>query len=404
MQLRGAQSQTDFFAGVQHKFFGWPNLYTPFGVNETEDLHTQLYLLNHRSWSSPENYWEVGAYYRRNYDDYEFNRAVPGQFNPYQHTTHVRALSFEGHQAFAQFAVAYSARAMRDSLTSTALTFGRFHTRDYLKLAAVPELQFGTAEGTLKLRAGATYDDTDRDASALSPIVSAELTCRDGVRLYAQYAESTQVPTYTALNSAPASGLFRGNPNLGRETSRNLESGVAFKQAGWTVETALFYRWDDQLTDWTFTRGVTARTANAVDTGTFGFEIVAARKTPRYDLVLGYTFLNKSADYGSAAVDASFYALNFARHRLTAAAVLRLGAGFELRLDNEYRVQEANLLRTVGGNEAFLSSAGLYYLPPSVRGLELSVLVDNLWDSDFQEVPAVPAARRQFSVGAAYRW
>src|SRR5664279_616800 len=25
--LRGAGSQTDFFAGVQHKFFGWPNLY-----------------------------------------------------------------------------------------------------------------------------------------------------------------------------------------------------------------------------------------------------------------------------------------------------------------------------------------------------------------------------------------
>jgi hypothetical protein len=36
--------------------------------------------------------------------------------------------------------------------------------------------------------------------------------------------------------------------------------------------------------------------------------------------------------------------------------------------------------------------------------VELSALVDNLWDSAFQEVPAVPAARRQFSLGAAYRW
>ena len=120
--------------------------------------------------------------------------------------------------------------------------------------------------------------------------------------------------------------------------------------------------------------------------------------------MLGYTFLDKDADYGAATIDASFYALNFAKHRLTAAITARLGRGFEVRIDNEFRVQEANLLRTLGGEEAFLTSAGLYYLPPAMRGLELSVQVDNLWNDDFQEVPAVPAARRQVSAGAVYRW
>jgi hypothetical protein len=28
--------------------------------------------------------------------------------------------------------------------------------------------------------------------------------------------------------------------------------------------------------------------------------------------------------------------------------------------------------------------------------------VDNLWDTDFQEVPAVPAAPRQWSAGVAF--
>ena len=404
LQLRSAQSQTDFLAGTQRKFFGWPNLYTPFGFNETEDLHTELFTFNHRAWSSPENYWQVGAFYRRNYDDYEFNRAVPGQFNPYQHTTHVRAVALDGHQTLGDYAVAFSVQAMRDSLESTALTFGRFHTRDYLKVAVVPEHEFDTTGGKLTLRAGATYDDTNRDGSAFSPIVVAELTRPSGGRLYTQYAESTQVPTYTALNSNAAAGLFRGNPNLGRETSRNLEAGAVFKSAGWTVETALFYRWDDALADWTFRQGVTARTANAVDIGTFGLEIVASRKSSHYDLVFGYTFLDKNADYGAAIVDASFYALNFAKHRLTAAVVVRLCAGFEVRLDNEFRVQEKNILRVIGGNNAVLSAVGVYYLPPRLRGLEFSLLADNLWDSDFQDVPAVPAARRQFSVGAAYRW
>lgn len=404
LQARGPQSQTDFFAGTQQKFFGWPNLYTPFGFNETDDLHTQLYVLNHRSWTSPDSYWEVGAFYRRNYDDYEFNRAVPGASNPFQHTTRVRGLSLEGHQGFEDFAVAYSVQTMHDDLQSTALTFGRFNTRSYLKLAAVPEVSRTLPAGTLRLRAGATYDDTNRDSSALSPIVSVELSQPDGLRYYVQYAESTQVPTYTALNSNPAAGLFRGNPNLGREVSRNLEAGVSFRRSAWTFEAALFHRRDDQLTDWTFARGVTARAANAVNIATTGFELVSSYRTKRYELVFGYTVLGKDADYGSATVDASFYALNFAKQRLTAAVVLHLGAGFELRLDNEYRVQEKNLLRVIGGNEAFVSAAGVYYLPPKLRGLELSVLVDNLWDSSFQEVPSVPAARRQLSFGAAYRW
>ena len=404
VQWRDAQRQTDLFAGTQHKFFGWPNLYTPYGVNETEDLHSQLYLLNHRTGTSADHYWEVGAYYRRNYDDYEYNRSIPGQFNPYQHTTQVRAFSLEGRQDFTACIIAFRAQLMTDQLESTALTFGHFNTRHYLKLAVVPEWRWTSTTGQMQFRAGASYDDTNRDAAALSPIVAIEFVPAQGDRFYLNYAESSQVPTYTALNSNPVAGLFRGNANLGRAISRKLETGFDCRVLGWRVESAIFYRRDDQLTDWTFTRGVTARTANAVDIATWGGELVAIRQTPRYRLVLGYTRLSKKAHYGAANIDASFYALNFAEHRLTAAVMLRLGAGWELRVDNEFRVQAKNLLRVVGGEQAWGAAAGLYYLPPRLRGVEFSALVDNLWDSDFQQVPGVPAARRQYSVGVAYRW
>lgn len=404
LQLRGAGEQTDFFAGRQEKFFGWPNLYTPFGFNETESLETELYAFNHRVWSSPGDYWQVGAYYRRNYDDYEFNRAVPGASNPFQHTTHVRAVALDGRQESGTWAVAYAGQYLRDSLQSTALTFGRFHTRDYLKLAVIPEYSMPTTGGRFTVRAGATYDDTNRDEAAISPVAELSLRRASGLRFYGQYAESSQVATYTALNSNPAAGLFRGNPDLGRETSRNLEAGVEFMRGAWTVQAAVFHRQDDALVDWTFRNGVVARTANPVDIATGGIEVVAVLNTARIDLILSYALLEKDADYGLATVDASFYALNFPRHRLTAALVARLAPGFELRLDNEYRVQEENSLRVIGGKEAVLTSMGIYYLPAAVRGLELSLRVDNAWDADFQEVPAVPAARRQWVAGAAWHW
>ncbi|MDQ5979100.1 MAG: hypothetical protein QG602_2074 [Verrucomicrobiota bacterium] len=404
VQLAGKGSQTDLFFGWQEKFFGWPNLYTPFGFNETELLKTELYAFNHREWTSPENYWQVGAYYRRNYDDYEFNRAVPGASNPFIHTTRVRGVAADGRQQLEAWAVAYQAQFLRDSIESTSLTFGPYNTRDYFKVAVVPEFASDTDQGRLTLRAGAAYDDTDRDESAVSPVLEAALRTPAGVRYYAQYAESSQVATYTALKSNPAAGLFRGNQGLGRESSRNLELGVEFAHAGWTVQAAVFHRQDDDLVDWTFRQGVTARTANAVDIDTTGLEVVAIYNTPRYDLILSYAFLEKDADYGSATVDASFYALNFPLHRLTAALVARLGRGFELRLDNEYRAQEKNMLRIIGGDEAVLTSVGLHWLPAAVRGLEISLRVDNLWDENFQEVPAVPAARRQFAGGVTWHW
>ena len=404
LQFSGEGAQTDFFAGRQEKFFGWPNLYTPFGFNETELLKTDLYAFNHRQVSSPNEYWQVGAYYRRNYDDYEFNRPVPGASNPFIHTTRVKSVAADGRQEAGDWTIAYATQYLSDSIESTALTFGRFRTREYFKLALVPERTIDTASGRLTLRAGATYDDTSRDDSRVSPVIEVSLRRPSGIRLYAQYAESSQVATYTALNSNSAAGLFRGNPNLGRETSRNLEAGVEFTSGAWTVQAAVFHRQDDDLVDWTFRKGVVARTANAVDIDTSGLELVAILNGKRCDLILGYTFLEKDADYGLATVDASFYALNFPKHRLTAALVARLAPGLELRVDNEYRVQEANPLRLIGGDEAVLSSAGLYWMPASLRGLELSARVDNLWDEDFQEVPAVPAARSQWAVGAAYHW
>jgi hypothetical protein len=410
LQLAGGGAQTDLFYGYQAKFFGWPNLYTPFGSDESENLETVLVALNHRRQWSADDWLEAGVVWRRNKDDYAFNRFAPlGPVHPFQHTTWTEGAGVSGHAGLGAFALGYNAGAMADDLKSTALVYGRFHTRSYAKLGLVPETTWTLAgRRRLILKAGATYDDTNRDGSAVSPLAEIALdeTPPGGgsQRLHLSYAESTQVPTYTALDSSPTSGLFRGNPNLGRAVSRNFELGWDGMRGALQTHVAVFYRRDDQLVDWTFQRGVIARTANPVDLGTVGAEGMLKWSRPRYEVILGYTFLHKDADYGLAPVDGSFYALNFPKQRLTAAMVARLGDGFELRMDNEARIQEENPLRTAGGNRAVISSLGLFYRPPRAPQLELSLQVDNLWDADFQEVPAVPAARRQISTGVICRW
>lgn len=408
LQLSSVTSQTDLFAGYQAKFFGWPNLYTPFNSKESENLQTVLFALNHRADLGKGDFLEAGAFHRRNKDDYAFNRFAPlGPVHPFQHTTWASGAAVSARRTVDAITYNFRGEVQSDYLKSTSLTFGRYHSRTLTKLAFVPERSWSHEhDARIVAKAGVTYDDSNRTGSALSPVIeiARERPTAPIRRMYLSYAKTTQLPNYTILNASPAAGLFRGNPDLGRETSHNVEFGTSGLFGGWEGRAAMFYRQDDALVDWTFRRGVTARAANAVDIETFGFESVARRSWRRLDVVFGYTLLTKEADYRGALVDASFYALNYARHRFTAAFVARFGNSVEVRIDNVARVQVDNLLRQIGGDETLMSSLGIVFRPPSVRGCELSLQADNLWNSNYQEVPAVPAAGRQISAGVTYTW
>jgi outer membrane receptor protein involved in Fe transport len=400
-------SQTDLFAGYQASFFGWPNLYTPFDSDETENLQTILIDLNNRENLGGGQYFEAGAFYRRNKDDYAFDRFLPlGPVHPYQHTTWEYGAGLGGRMEIDNIMWTFHAEETSDSLRSTSLIYGPYQSRTLEKLALVPEESWAFDGGTLTLQAGATYDESNRASGVFSPVAQLAEAWNSGAlrRLYASYATTTEMPSYTALDSSPAAGLFLGNPKLGRETSHNAEIGGEGSLWGWTVKAAAFYRRDDNLVDWTYAAGIFGRSANPVDIGTEGFELEVRHSWMNVTTVIGYTALAKSANYLGAPVTASFYALNYARQRLTAAFLVRLTESFDLRLDNEARIQDPDALRTQGGNDALTSSAGLDWHPVAWRHIEVSAQVDNLWNSAYQSVPGVPASRRQLSLGATYAW
>ena len=408
VQMASAGAQTDIFAGYQAKFFGWPNLYTPFNAPESENLQTVLLAVNHRSDLGHGEFFEAGAYHRRNKDDYAFNRFAPlATIHPFQHTTWVSGAAAAGRQGCGDLSFEYRGEIAADELKSTSLLFGKFHTRTLAKLALAADKSWTTADaGAVSAKAGATYDDSNHGGSTISPVfeLAREWRGAQPARFYVSYAGTSQLPSYTALNSNPGAGLFRGNPGLGREKSRNAEVGVSTSLAGWSGQAAFFFRQDSHLVDWTFRRGVTARSADAVDIDATGLEIVARRSWANLDLILGYTALIKDADYRGALVDGSFYAMNYARHRLTAAVVYRFASEWELRFDNAARVQADNVLRNIGGDETLISAAGIFFRPRAWRGSTISVRADNLWNSNYQEVPSVPAARRQIVCGFGFAW
>jgi hypothetical protein len=409
VQLVGPNSQTDFFAGYQEKFFGWPNMYTPFGVNETENLKTSLFLINHQLAYGERSYFEATAYYREHKDHYVYSRENPAVFQA-KHATDVYALGFSGlHAIDARFGVHYSGQFTADEIKSTSLEMGNFQSRSYSKMSLLPEYRFElNTEESLTLRAGGSFDDTNRNDSELSLIGEiAWKRRRDAGRsesVYLSYAESSQVVGYTAIGGATGSGLFRSNRNLDTETSQNLELGGPLDRRNWSLDAAVFYRWDDDLTDWTFNNADTsARTANPVDIKTLGFELIGTRQIGDIELIGSYSYLDKDEDYGSATVDASFYALNFAQHRLTLGGIWRPVGWLELRIDNEWRDQRENALRN-SDDTALFTHIGVSFYPPQVDHLEIFFAGENVWEEDFEDIPGTPGRGDQYSGGVRYSW
>jgi hypothetical protein len=410
LQFSNGDVQSDIIVSSQDKFYGWPGAYTGFAsLPETDDTQTILVLLNQRR-ESANGWFEFGGFYRRLEDDYDFNRTdvetgTPGSF---EHETKVMALGFQGSQQTGRIDWRYGGQVTKDKLVySTDLTFGSFDDRTYATLSIVPSIETTFTSGSvLTWRAGLTADHSNRDSSAVSPLLGLSLDRADarGVTIWSlEYAQTTQLPGYTALNSNP-SGLFGGNALLGREKAKQLSASVSRETTGWQLNATVFARNDEDLVDWTFaTAAPFARQANAVDIDVVGTEVVMAWQWDRMDLTAGYTWLDKDADYGNAQVDASFYALNFARHRATLAVRYRLPGGFEFRLDNEYRRQEDNPLRD-GDDSAYLASLSVVWKGRGDHGFSAALIADNLTDSEFQPFPGTPAAGRQLSVRASYNW
>ena len=412
VQLVGPNSQTDFFAGYQSKFFGQYGMYTgdifaAFDPYETENIKTRLFLVNHQQSYAERSTWEATAYHRRNTDHYIFNRFKPD--SRFKHETKVTSLGFSGlHALNDQWGINYAGQFTADEIDSTNLE-ENFTTRSYTKLSVLPEYRHDLSESeSLTFRAGAALDDTNRDDSEISGVSDITWkrihTSGNSESIYLSYAETSQVAGYTAIGGSTTGGLFRSNPDLNRETSQNLELGGTIKRDNWRFEGAVFYRWDDDLVDWTYSDGnLFAREANAVDIETFGIELIASKQWNMIEGIVSYTYLDKDEDYGDDAIDASFYALNYANHRVTLGAIWTPCETVQVRIDNEWRSQEDNDLRG-SDNEALFTHIGVSVFPPQVDGLELFVAVDNAWDDDYEEVPGTPGRSDQVSIGATYRW
>jgi len=411
VQLVGPNSQTDFFAGYQTKFFGWPGMYTSDAFAdfppETENLKTQLFMFNHKNTYGDNNWVEATAFHRRHKDVYTFNRFTSTSNTI--HETKVSAMAIAGGHTITpeKITLNYSAQITTDEVSSEKLSTAPFQSRTYYKLSILPEYRVPVAEKQyLTFSLGGSFDDTNRNDSEYSPIVKIEwsetLESGGSNSIFLSYVESSQLIGYNGI--APGGTYFGGDADIKRENSSNLELGAQISRTDWSFEGTVFYRWDDNLVDWIFLEATpNARLATNVDIDTFGIELIATKRWENLETIMSYTYLDKDEDYGDVVGASSFYALNYANHRFTLGAIWRPCDILEVRIDNEWRKNEDNALRN-GSDSALFTHFGLSIYPPQLKNMELFFAVDNAWDDDFEDVPGTPGRGDQYSAGVTFSW
>jgi len=409
-QLGDEDRQSNIIFGYQDKFFGWPGAYTGFAsLPETDHIKQGLLVADHRN-SNTRGWWQLSAAYRWLDDDYDFDRRTVDDGGPgsFEHETRSFSIGINGARLAGKTDWTYAVMLAADRLVhSTDLTNGDFNSRSYLSMSLAPAWHWALDSGAeLGLRAGLRADISNRDEDALSPLLNISWTRAIQAGSHSislDLARTSQLPGYTALNSQPT-GLFGGNPDLGREFANTLTLSYDLSNGAWHTRAALFARHDDDLVDWTYLQGAPfARQANPVDIDVRGAELLLEWGSDSWQVTGGYTFIDKDADYGDAEVDASYYALNFARHRATLALRYHPITNLEFRLDNEYRLQEDNPLRN-GDSDAWLVSFSIGWQLPTITDLRVDLVADNLSDSDFEEFPGTPAYGRQLSLALSLGW
>jgi outer membrane cobalamin receptor len=374
---------------------------------ETENLKTQLFMVNHKNTYGDNNWVEATAYHRRHKDVYTFNRFTSTSNTI--HETKVSAMAIAGAHAITPetLTLNYSAQITADEVSSVKLSTAPFQSRTYYKLSILPEYRVSVGEKQhLSLSLGGSFDDTNRNDSEYSPIVeikwSEALENGGSNSLFLSYMESTQLIGYNGI--APGGTYFGGDADIKRENSSNLELGAQISRTDWSFEGAVFYRWDDNLVDWVFLEASpNARLATNVDIDTFGIELIASKRWENVETIMSYTYLDKDEDYGEVVGASSFYALNYPNHRFTLGAIWRPCEILEVRIDNEWRENEDNALRK-GSDSALFTHFGLSIYPPQVDNMELFFAVDNAWDDDFEDVPGTPGRGDQYSAGVTFSW
>ena len=215
----------------------------------------------------------------------------------------------------------------------------------------------------------------------------------DKVKLYGNIGYTYRIPTYTDLYYVGPT--TQGNPQLKPESALSEEIGVKFTIPSFQFNIALFNRNSDDLIDWTKDNEEDKwETRNFSKVITKGVETTVNYKfnMGKFDqqIILNYNFIDDSIKDENVAY--TRYSLNSLKHQFTST----INTQFLSFLDQSISFRFVE--RTNGSSYNVVDSK----VKASFNKLELFVLANNIFNTEYTETNLVPMPKSNVMFGVSY--
>ena len=397
LQYLADDSQSDLIAAYQQREFGARGYY---GVNpdwyadeKTEDT---LFLGSWLNGDTEDSYIRSTVMRREQTDDYTLYWSFPGVYNNEHRTvTHSGVLGGR-HYWQDQFALDWRSDIENERIRSISLGNHERYRGSGLLLPRV-------FLGQWNFSAGVRYEFFEDDDSELLPQGAVEVAVTERLGLRLSHSQSIRQPSYTELNyESPASLGNAGLENQKAETTELLATGEITTAVSWHL--GLFQRLTYDTVDWIRetqdSKRWTAENLGKADTDGVVCGL-SYKDLAGNHLSANYSFLHKSSD---TEFYSSRYAFDYPEHYLLLNGLWQISQYIGLELAQSFRQQVENPMRN-SSDSAYNGNLALHLVPPQNPQMQISFMVSNLWDDDYEYFPGqATISPRRVSAGVTVDW
>lgn len=369
--------------------FGANGFYsTPTAINQYEE--TQASLIGVSSEIKSQQWtFKPRVYWKRNQDEYVFVRDNPAIYRNLHQTNKITAelnSSYTSSLGITGFGIDVS----QIYISSNNLgQYNRLMTTLFL------EHRFEFLEGTLDITPGiaATYYSDFKFHGFPGMDVGYKIS--EQFKVYGNIGYTYRIPTYTDLYYSDPTSL--GNENLEPEEALAEELGFKFETRQFNATLAFFNRDSNNLIDYVKeNEDDLFQATNIAEMNTKGFEVSANYNfmisTFQQSLLTSYTFMEDDIREGQT--NFSRYSINSLKHQFTS----RLSTRFLKNLSQNIVYKYAE--RTSGESYAVVDAS----LILTLKDFEISLLVNNIFNTEYTETNLVPMPKGNLLFGLTYRF
>ncbi len=381
----GISSQTSFkedttlnFSHVD-KAFGANQFYGPSPSREW--TNSTLVSLRHKTDNSGPMNLSFQTFYRTHGDRFLWDIRRPGFFEN-SHRTHAVGGKIAATRTFSED----MNLILGSELGGDWIRSGSLGNHQFFRSGLFAQMQYLPSKNS-SLTAGLRWDHIPSSGNSLSPAISAGVWVHQVLRFRVSAGHAFRIPTFTELYYADPNHQAGGS--LQPERSWETEAGIDwFPTASWLLRGNVFYRWEDDVIDWTRSSAEEKwQSVNIRKLEARGGEISLERPIGAGTLVqVQYSYLNLVADEFNWL---SKYVFDYPRHSLTGVSsfALPLDLSFSQRVDykkrndgRDYWIVDARMVRNFNKTSVFAE-------------------VTNLLNTGYQELLGIEMPGRWFRVG-----